>query len=272
MTRSIKRMPTPAGIGIGQTASVNLPLGLTYNTFFIRMKGAIGGGAVADVAEADWGTFIDEIRLLVDGDSTYQISAADLVKLNRFYGQVLVNGTLPIHLSRPWMRTIGGEDQTSYGTAGGLASFSLEMDLKTGITVNDLDVYAVQSPGRPFGTHLRLQRFVHNQGITGDAEISDIPRGPYAMAALHFNTADIEDVEVHVDNRKVIDTDLAIRAAQAAVIGRSPQAGMTHVDFLTENRLVEAMPMAVSDFRVKANFTATGNFNIYAESIRGPLA
>jgi len=268
MTRSVKKMPTPAGIGAGQTASVNLPLGLTYNMLFIRMN---VDAVPRDVPATDWGTYIDEIRLLVDGDATYQITATDLVALNQFYGQTIQDGTLPIFLSRPWMRTIGGEDQTAYGTAGGMASFSIEMDLKTGITINDLDVYAVQSPGRPFGTHLRLQRFVHNQGVIGEAEISDLPRGPYAMAALHVTTASISDLEVQVDNRKVTDTDVAMRAAMAAVVNRAPQAGYTHIDFLTENRLVEAMPMAVSDFRLRATFTAAGNFSIYAESIRGPL-
>jgi hypothetical protein len=90
------------------------------------------------------------------------------------------------------------------------------------------------------------------------------------MAALHFNTADIGDVEIMWDNRKILEMSKAIRAAHYDVIEREPQAGFTHVDFLAENILAEALPMAVSDFRVKADFTATGNFSIYAESIQSP--
>ncbi len=260
-------MPTPLGIGAGQTASVNLPLGLTYERLYIRLN--IQDGTAVDVAAADWGTYIDEIRLMVDGDSKIQITAADLVKLNQFHGQSMKDGALPLFLSRPWMRTISGEDQTGYGTNGGMASFTLEMDLKAGITVNSLNVYAVQSQGRPFGPHLRIQRYVHNQGVTGEAEIADIVRGPYAMLGLHLNTAAIKGVEIHADNRKVHESDKAIRAAHYEVVGRAPQAGFTHVDFTAENRLSEAMPMSLQDFRMKLEFTATGNFSIYAESVQG---
>lgn len=270
MTRTVKRMPTPLGIGAGQTASVNLPLGLTYERLYIRLN--IQDGTAVDVAAADWGNYIDEIRLMVDGDSKIQITAADLVKLNQFYGETIKDGSLPLFLSRPWMRTISGEDQTGYGTAGGVATFTLEMDLKAGINVNFLKVYAVQSAGKPFGPHLRIQRFVHTQGVTGEAEIADIPRGQYAMLGLHVNTAAITDVEIHADNRKVLDFDKAIRAAHYEVAGRVPQTGFTHVDFCAENRLAEAMPMALQDFRMKLDFTGTGNFSIYAESVQGAAA
>ena len=267
MTRPLKKMPTPLGIGAGQTASVNLPLGLTYERLYIRMN---VDGVPRDVPAADWGTYIDEIRLMVDGDSKIQIDAADLVSLNQYYGETPEDGALPIFLSRPWMRTISGEDQTGYGTAqGSVASFSLEMDLKTGITVNSLNVYAVQSPGRPFGPHLRIQRYVHNQGVTGEAEIADIVRGPYAMLALHVNTGAIGDAEILADQRKVHDSDAVIRDAHHAIAGRVPQAGFTHLDFVPENRLAEAMPMALQDFRAKLDFSATGNFSIYAESVQG---
>jgi hypothetical protein len=266
--RTNKKMPTPLGIGAGQTASVQLPLGLTYHSFNIRLNVDVAG-TPTDVAPANWGTYLGEIRLIVDGDTKIQIEAADLVKLNSFYGVAMVNGVLPLFLSRPWMRTAMGEDQTSYGTAAGMASFALEMDIKDGVTVNSLNVYAKQSAGTAFGPHLRIQKFVHNQGVIGEAEIADIPRGAYAMGALHLTTDQIGAVEVHVENRKVSDSDKAIRDANARYAGRVPQAGLTHVDFMQENRIAESLPMAVNDFRLKADFLTTGNFTIYAESIRG---
>ena len=270
MTRPLKKMPTPLGIGVGQTASVQLPIGLTYERLYIRANADVDGLGTDDVVEADWVNLIDEIRLMVDGDSKIQITASDLVALNKYYGIDHKPGVLPLFLSRPWMRTAGGDDQTAYGTAGGMTSFALEMDLKPGVTsIGSLNVYAVQSPGRPFGPHLRIQRYVHNQGVTGEAEISDIVRGPYAMLAMHFNTAAITDVEVLADQRKVHASDAAIRLGHYAVPGRAPQADFTHIDFITENRLSEAMPMALQDFRIKTDFTATGNFSIYTESVQG---
>jgi hypothetical protein len=275
MTRRVIEMPTPAGIGAGQTASVSLPLGLTYHSLFIRMN-VQAGGVATNVAAADWGTYLENIRVQVNGDTKINIKAVDLAKLVQFYGVTLVAGVLPLYFSRPWMRTIGGEEQTSYKTNGGIASLTIEMEIKAGVTVNSLTVYADQGPGidnegRPmsWGPHLEINKFVHTQGVTGDAEISDIPRSNYSMLAMHFNTDEISDIEVTVDNRKVIETDLAIRNMLASTIGRVPQTGMTHIDILKENRLIEALPMAVQDFRLKPTFTATGNFTIYAESIKG---
>lgn len=269
MAKPVKKMPTPLGIGAGQTASVQLPLGLTYERLYIEMN---VDGSPQDVPVADWGSYIDEIRILVDGDTKIQITAADLVKLNKYYGQAMKAGVLPLFLARPWMQTIAGQQQTAYGTKGGITSFSLEMDLASGITINSLNVYAMQSPGRPFGPHLRMQRYVHNQGVIGEAEISDIMRGGYSMCAMHVTTDDIGEIEILWDNRKILEMSKNIRAAHYDVIDRVPQAGFTHVDFLAENILAEALPMAVSDFRLKADFTATGNFSIYTESVQGRTA
>ncbi|SFN65155.1 hypothetical protein SAMN05216224_108141 [Thioclava dalianensis] len=271
MTRSLKKMPTPLGIGAGQTASVNLPLGLTYERLYIRCNAKIGAAAAADVVAADWSSVIDEIRLMVNGDARITIDAADLVKLNSFYGDAPLAGVLPIFLSRPWMRTIGGEDQTGYGTVG-MATFTLEMDIKEGVTINSLTVSAVQSPAKAFGAHLRIQKFARNQGVTGTAEIADIPRGPYAMLAMHVNTDKIGTVEVQTDQRKIVESDKAIRATHYDLATRVPQAGFTHIDFLPENRLSEALPMALQDFRVKLDFEESGNFAIYTESLVGAPA
>ena len=145
----------------------------------------------------------------------------------------------------------------------------MEIDLKGGKVFNSVLVYAEQTAGKPFGPHLRIQRFSNTQGVVGEGEIADIPRGPYAMLALHLTTGAIGSVEVLADQRKVHDSDKVIRDLRHKAIGRTPQAGMTHIDFLTENRLAEALPMALQDFRLKLGFTATGNYSIYAESLQG---
>lgn len=268
MTFAVKRMPTPQGIGAGQTASISLPLGLTYTRLMIRAKAQVGSSQV-DLLPLSWSTVFGEIRLMVNGDAQITIDAGDLVKLNQFYGKTPIAGTLPLFLSRPWMRTIGGEDQTGYGTVG-MDTFSIEIDIKAGANLSLLEVYAVQSAATVYGPHLRIQRYTRNQGVTGPAEIADIVRGPYAMLALHVNTDKIGVVEVHTDGRKIIETDKQIREAHGDIAGRTAQPAMTHIDFLSENRLQEALPMALQDFRLKLEFTATGNFSIYAESLASP--
>ncbi len=266
MTKPVKRMPTPLGVAPGATASVNLPIGLTYDRLIIRANSAVD----TPMAVANWAANLGEIRLLVNGDSRLTVDAADMLKLNAFYGQVDVAGALNIFLARPWMRTIGGEDTTAYGTVG-LDTFALEFDIKDAATIRDVEVYAIQSSAKAFGAHRRIQKFTRNQGVTGEAQIADIPRGAYAMFSLHVGTDQIGDAEVVADQKKVIETDKVIRSAMAATAGRTEQAGMTHIDLVSENRVGEAMPMNVSDFRLVLDFEATGNFPIYAESLQGTV-
>lgn len=274
MTRSYTRMPTPEGASAGQTATCRLPLGYTYNRLFIYMN---EGAIPADVAEADWASKVNGIRLKVDGDTKIEASAGDLVSLNKYYGHAHEDGLLPIFLTRHFMRTILGEDQTGYDTAGGMSSFTLEMDLASGITLNDLEIYAEQSDPRDpqtgqtraFGPHLRLQKYTHNQGVTGEAQITDIVKGTYSIFGMHLKTSAISDLEVRTNEKTFYDLPLVMRDQVSKLAGRVPQAGFTHIDFCSTNRLADALPMTWRDFRLIAQFTGTGSVPIYVESIQG---
>jgi len=274
MTRSYTKMPTPEGAAAGQTATCRLPLGYTYNRLFIDMN---AGGTPTRVAEANWGSNINGIRLKVDGDTKIEATAADLVSLNKYNGHTHDAGILPIFLNRHWMRTIQGEDQTGYDTAGGMSSFTLEMDLASGITLNDLSVYAEQSDPRDpqsgqvrqFGPHYRLQKYTHNQGVTGEAQITDIVKGTYSVFAMHLKTANISDLEIRTNEKTFYDLSAEMRAQISKLGGRVPQSGFTHVDLAATNRLADALPMTWRDFRIVAQFTGTGSVPIYVESIQG---
>lgn len=80
----------------------------------------------------------------------------------------------------------------------------------------------------------------------------------------------VDGVEVLADNRQLIEFDKNTRNEHLKLAGRVPQIGMTHIDFVPQGRMVEAMPMALNDFRLKLDFTAANQaFKIYAVSIQG---
>lgn len=263
MTKKVAQMPAVEGLGANQTASVRLPTGLTYERLFIEVEGA----ADTPLPLASAATYLSEIRLMVNGDATITIDAADLITLNAYYGYTQSAGVIPLMLARPHMRTIGGEVMTAYGTMG-MDTFTLEIDI-AGTAPASMKVSALQSQGSPWGAHLRVQRFFRNQGVTGEAQLSDIPRAAYSALAFHIMTASVGDVEVLSDDRSVYNTTSLVRTAQNQLEGRTPQAGVTHIDFQGGNVLIEALPMDVQDFRVNLDFTATGNFPIYLESVQG---
>lgn len=269
MARRIKLLPTPQGIGAGQTATLSLPLGSTYHQLDLRLKAHVSGTPV-DVAAADWGDFIDDIRLLVDGNSKIEATAEYLVNRAQYYGETLTAGVLPIFLGMPWARTMGGEDQTAYGTAAGMASFTLEVDFKPGVNIGLFKVYAIQSAATQFGAHVAIQRFARSFSSIGVDEVADIPKGAYFISEIDIDDANIDDIDVEADGRIIFETDQAIRDQRHSIAGRVPQTGFTHLDFMAENRVGEVFPMVLRDFRLKLDFTtAPGSYDIYVTSIRG---
>lgn len=269
--RRILKMPTPGSIQAGQTATVNIPLGPTYHRLYIEMTATNDGDAAALVAPNEWPDYIGDLRLNVNGNTKIEVSAADLVKLNAYHGENTINGILTLFLSQPWMRTPEGEDDTSYGTLAGMNSFTLEMDLKAGITVTELKVSAVVTGGSAFGPHLVIKRNAGQSSLVGEKEYSDFPRGAYNMMGFHLTTENIGKVRVEADGVELMELSKVLRDVHQKVADKTPQAGMTHIDFLNENRIIESVPMTPQDFRLKLGFTATDqNFHIYSYSIQGP--
>lgn len=267
MKRSVL-LPSAQGVAAGQTATINMPIGWTYEGLDIQVTADLGLG-VAAVPVANWGDVFTEIRIVVDGKVTYRAPGDFIADLAEYYGETLVAGSLPIQFARPWMRMEDGWLAGAYGTTG-MRTFDIEMDIKSTVTsVGSLKVFADQSDPSPWGFHFELNKFNHTQGATGDADIADIPpKGAYRVLGMHFGTASISNLSIEVDSLKVMDSDATSRAARLARSKRVQQAGYTHVDFISDNLLVRAMPMALEDFRLKPTFTGTGTFNVFVESLK----
>ncbi|MBO6807246.1 major capsid protein P2 [Thalassospira sp.] len=265
-TRVLKRMPNGSGIGAGQTATFNLPLGLTYYQLDIRMSGNLGVGVV-DIPVANWADAIDEIRLYIDGAEKIRIDAADLASILQYRGQTLQAGVLPIMFANPSQRTPAGEDAPAYGTAD-VQSMTLEIDIDSGITSPSLTVYGLMGPQTPLGQHYAIKKYPFNVGNTGTRELQDIPRNGYGLLAMHVDTADVSSVELEVNQRIIRDYDRALGSAKGIQTGKVWQSGWTHVDLTESDRLSDMLIMNVEDFRLRLEMTGTGNNNLYTEEIR----
>ena len=277
----LERLPSFNGVAAGAVATINVPLGPTYNSFILRTNADISSTAT-NLGASDWDTVFDEFRILIDGRITYQGEVGYLVKLAQFYGETLRAGTLPIFLSNPWARSLFGEDITAYGTAGGLSNMTIELGIKENQSVNELKMFAQQSAPRPFGKHLVLRKISRAFGSTGIDEIADVPRGAHSLIGLDVTHTGIDEVEILAAGTRVHDSDKETREQTLLMSGRVKQTGMTHVDFCPRNRVAvlretegggkmfeaEAFPMAVNDFRVKLTHTsAPSNYDVYLREI-----
>jgi hypothetical protein len=262
--RLLKKLPQFNNVAVSATAIANVPIGLAYHALFIRMT----NGASVDTTEANLAIFIKEVRVIVDGDVKIRASGAELVALWKYYGEVITAGVLPIALSRPWHRTAAGEDACAYGTAD-VQSFTVEVDLDNTVTTPTLNLYALVGPQEPLGEHVCIRRFAYNASATGQREISDLPRGPYGLMAMHFATGNITAMEVEANQRLIHQSDNAINNVvnKAPFPARVPQTGYYHVDFTSTNRPEDNLPLNLEDFRQRATFSATGSFNILLERV-----
>ncbi|MHC8493639.1 major capsid protein P2 [Thalassospira sp. SM2505] len=271
MTNRIsKKMPNGSGIGAGQTATFNLPLGVTYHQLLFRIRADLGAGVV-DVPKASLGTVLGEIRLYIDGQETIRVDAADLAAILTYKGQVVKDGALPLMFSDPAQRTPLGEDAPAIGTAD-IQSLSLEVDIKAGVTSPSLTVYGVLAQNAPLGQFYAIKKYPFNVGNTGIRELQDLPRHEYHITKMHISTDAISSVQVEANQRILRDFDRVVGEASAIQTGKAWQAGWTHIDFTISDRLSDFLPMLLEDFRVRLDMTSTGNFNLYTEEIRGKVA
>lgn len=262
--RVFKKMPSFNAVAVSQTAIANLPIGLSYHQLNIRYK-----RGATDATQAIFTADFTEMRLIVDGDVKWRVTGAELLALNGYYGLYdggFTDGVLVMPFSRPWHRTSQSEDFTKYGTAD-VQTMTLEIDLSATAVAPNLSLYAVQGPNEPLGPHVCLRKFAYNAAATGVREIPDLPRGPYSVLAIHPVTANISDVEVEANQRLVFQADKPLAESYYEQTQRVWQTGYWHIDFAATDRLTDALPLSLEDFRLKLNISVAGSFPILMERV-----
>lgn len=265
MTRPVKQMPSFQAVAAGQTAVANLPVGgLSYHKLLLDyLSGATEG------TEALYTSDIDEIRVILDGEVIHRYSGAELLAINKFYGYTHTAGTLPIYFSRPWQRTITGEEELKIGTQN-VQTFHVEVDIAAGATSPSLALRAEHGPSAPLGRFPTVRKFAHSFSVTGENEVADfVPRGPRALVAVHISGGSVTEVEVEADQRVIYDAKVKHATAIALERQRSWQAGYFHVDFVSSNQLGDILPLNLQDLRARLQVGATGAVSFIAEQIEG---
>jgi coat protein len=250
----------------GDTAMLRLETGPSYDRIDIDMEAAVGAGSPVKVPVANWGTYIDNIRLKAGTDTIMDVPASVLVSLMQYRGTPLVDGTLPIFFQRLNALTPSDEDATILGTMG-LKSLTLEIQLKSGNTIGKLETSAKLSAPKPYGPHYRIMDFVMDNTAQGDVEFADLPTRPYGLMAMHADTDAIGKAVVKINNEAFYEMEQYQRDADAGYRDCVPQPGMTHIDFQQAGRMAEQVNMNVRSFRSRLTRTASGSFKVYAETL-----
>lgn len=217
--KTFRLAPSFEGVAAGQTATLRLPTGLTYETLLIDYAGV----TLAQMTG---------IRVLANGKEIMNYrSGTELDSDNQYKGRVAAAGIIALDFKRYGLRTRAGEELTSIGTG-------LPQDLRETITVNgqtvpnprynpwpvntltleiDIDAAAaapvlscamVQRAPEPTGAILKVRRLDYAPAAAGDFQISDIPRGDI-INMVHFRANNVLNARLEIDNFTAFNLSVA---------------------------------------------------------------
>jgi len=267
----------------GQKANVRIDTGgPTHGVLLLRLK----TGASVLAADATFISDITNIKVIRDGHEHWDLSAAELIKYNDYYGLPRSTGNLPIYFARPEMLSRAEEDNLAFGTADVRAA-RVEVTLAGTSVTPELQVFSVPILGapRPHGQMLEVtsRPLPDIAGATTETytNLVDGEQGRL-LKSLHFNTAAIDSYKIEVRNKgaKAIFTegDVDLHALDAEMKahktgGYVAQAAMTHIQFAGE-RQSNMLPTNVDEFRMTVDFNAAAaGLSVLREQVIGnPLA
>jgi len=272
-----------SAVQAGQKANVRIDTGgPTHAALIIRYRSGLSVLASDATLKAD----LTNIKVIRDGHEHWDLSAAELIMMNDYYGLPRSTGNLPIFFARPEMLAREEEDNLAFGTAD-VKSARVEITL-AGAAVNpDLQVFSVPILGAPrsHGQMLEVSSRPYPDIAAATSEtytnLVDGEQGRL-LKSLHFNTAAINNYKIEIRNRGAKATytegDLDLHNLDAEMKGHKTggyvaQAGYTHIQFAGE-RQSNMLPTAVDEIRMTVAFNAAAaGLSVLREQVVGnPLA
>ena len=275
--RITRQMPSFNGVGAGQTATLNMPIGLTYHSLLLSYSGI----TLAQMTE---------IRVKGNGRLLFTQSATDLDLSNRFLGlQASAGGLLSIPFDREGLITRQGQELTAIGTGAPLdvnatinnqvnpmfnptplTTLQLEIDCAAGSTPV-LSAKAIQSEPRPLGAMIKRRRFNYTVTGAGDYEISDLPKGDLIdKIFIKQSAANVTKVVVERDNFVIFERTAAENTFANTDGIRKPQASWFVIDPTENGYGSEAIVTAgVQDLRLRISCSAAVTLTLYVDYLGG---
>lgn len=255
--REIKKLPSLANVAAGATATLNCPLGRTYDRIILEYTG---------VTRAQ----LQNIEVIVNGKTIQHFTdAVELQLINNYYGRADNAGFVSLYFNRPEFENTTQQRVTGLGTVD-IQTLQVRADIDAAATAPVITAHAVLSAPTAFGLCVKVKRFPSNSAVSGQVEIDNIPRGPRILA-LHLLKADVNDIEVDLNSVKITDTSKALAEAIQKEHGRVPQtASATHVDYVLEGDVSQALVTAgASDFRLRPTLGTSGALTAVVEYLDG---
>lgn len=262
--RSFEQLKKIENVGSGQTASIQLPIGPTYDK--LRFK-------LGNVTPAQ----CKNVRLELNGRliSNYK-DFAEMQLIDAYYGRRVEAGFVTWHFNEDdVLATLEAGRFTGLATMGlQIATITFDID---GAAVNpSVQVFAEKSaPFQAAGQWIKKHRtYPFPQGAGEFSEHTTLPAKSAAGAnikAMHVIKSDITDVELIIDNTQWFqfpkDVNEEMQKDYGRQVRRVPQAGMFTLDFILQGDFGNTLPLTagIQDFRLKTKATTDGSVNVAVE-------
>lgn len=265
MARMIRECPSFSNVAAGSTATLELPLGLSYHMLHLYFSGVT-------LAQ------MKNIRIEADGKPIKKWKDGErLNQENKHYGRGTATADcLPIFFVRKELEELAQKRLFGLGTQD-LQTLSLLVDIDGAAAAPKLDATSVRAQNDTMGLITRIMEFKKSFAVAGEVEIDNIPlRKGSSIAAIHIYSPDVTAASLEVDGQNVWDMTSAGAAKMQIDHGRDPQsASKLTLDFILENDVLQAIRTeGIQDFRLKPTLANAGNMDIVVEYIEtyNPLA
>jgi hypothetical protein len=266
-----QRVPSPEGVGAGQTATFKCQIGRQY----LELQLAYSGVTLAQLTE---------IRVMANGKAIHTYSGVERDALNQFRGMAAASddNILRIPFTRSMLKTMAAEVETGITTgvpdAKGrlITAFNVEVDIAAAATAPKLEMNATQanpSAGGP-GTIMHIKRFRRNLSGAGEFEISDIPFGGPTTIALNaayfFEGAGetIDKIKIERETRSIWERSKALNTRLQKDLKLVPQSGLVVVDKTERGYGGDFIDLAgYNDFRYLLTSSGQQNVTMLLETV-----
>lgn len=266
--KKINKLPSISRVSPGNTATLEIPLGPTYERIVFDVSAAVG----LDAAD------IGRIRVMIDGKEKQTFKDLQrLIDINTYYNRgadsvAAAAIQFVLHFNRAELVDNIMRSMPGIGTAD-VQTFHIEIEIAAGAPADiAMKAHAQVDPARQnIGAFFNIREFPFNSAVAGQVEQDKLPRGAF-YSAIHLFKADITAVEVEANGVKMVDaTKGVLERFQKEANGKARvplTAKATHIDLITDGNLFDSLPTAnLQDFRVKMTLATSGAVDIVTETL-----
>ncbi len=258
--RSIIKLNRIPNVEAGNSCSLKLPLGQTYENVHLTYSG---------VTPAQ----IKNVRIELNGRLlTEYKTMQELLDHNKRMKRHMAEGTATFHFVEPELKGVKTTDliqqrMFSLGTVG-LSSAEIKFDIDAEVANPVIEAKAEKSLGTAPGwlAHRRSTMVNLNNGIT---EIDNLPKPVgYRIAAIHIKAVGVESVEYYIDGTRwrdglnKVDNNYVLRQNN-----REPLDNTYTLDFMLQGDVYQSVALTdkIQDMRLKIESTVQGQAQIIVE-------